>query len=101
MDIRLFSRHLFVGMLLLSHTFICAQSAQEDAQRSEEALDYFRKWLEEDVVYIISTDERSVFENLATPEEKEQFIEQFWLRRDNDPATAINQFKEEHYRRIA
>ena len=72
-----------------------------DAQKKEEAEDYFKKWLEQDVIYIISDEEREVFKSLTTPEEHEQFIEQFWLRRDPDPATAINEFKEEHYRRLA
>jgi len=72
-----------------------------DALMREESEDYFRKWLEEDVVYIISAEERSVFQSLTTAEEKEQFIEQFWFRRDPDPKTAANEFKEEHYRRIA
>ncbi|GAB4235321.1 MAG: hypothetical protein Kow00109_08540 [Acidobacteriota bacterium] len=67
----------------------------------EEAADYYRKWLEEDVLYIITDEEREVFLNLTTPEEKERFIEQFWRRRDPDPETEINEFREEHYRRIA
>ncbi|HLV00354.1 MAG TPA: GWxTD domain-containing protein [Acidobacteriota bacterium] len=70
-------------------------------QRQEESYDYFDKWLNEDVVYIISDEERDVFEKLTAPEEKEQFIEQFWYRRDPDPRTPANEFKEEHYRRIA
>ncbi len=61
----------------------------------------FRKWLKEDVAYIISDEERQAFNRLQTAEEKEQFIEQFWLRRDPTPDTAENEFKEEHYRRIA
>lgn len=76
------------------------RTTAEEAAREEEE-DYFRKWLNEDVVYIITPEERKIFESLTTPEEKEQFIEQFWLRRDSDPTTAINEFKEEHYRRIA
>ncbi|GAB4239601.1 MAG: hypothetical protein Kow00109_14440 [Acidobacteriota bacterium] len=72
-----------------------------DKAAREEEEDYFRKWLNEDVVYIITPEERKIFESLTTPEEKEQFIEQFWLRRDPDPTTAVNEFKEEHYRRIA
>ncbi|GAB4236206.1 MAG: hypothetical protein Kow00109_09650 [Acidobacteriota bacterium] len=67
----------------------------------EEAEDYFKKWLDEDVVYIITPEERQVFEKLTTPEEKEQFIEQFWRRRDPDLTTPVNEFKEEHYRRLA
>jgi GWxTD domain-containing protein len=62
--------------------------------------DYFKKWLNEDTVYIISDEEKSVFKNLQSEEEKESFIEQFWLRRDPDPRTSENEFKEEHYRRI-
>jgi len=77
-----------------------AQERSEELLR-EEAEDYFDKWLNEDVVYILTEEERAVFENLSTVEEKEQFIEQFWFRRDPDPRTAANEFKEEHYRRIA
>ena len=61
----------------------------------------FRKWLSEDVTYIITDEERQAFKRLATDEEREQFIEQFWLRRDPTPDSAENEFKEEHYRRIA
>lgn len=74
---------------------------QQTGAAGEEALDYYQKWLREDVVYIITPEERSVFEALTTPEEKETFIEQFWLRRDPDPSTPVNEFKEEHYRRLA
>jgi len=77
-------------------------SLQQNEQLvQEEQEDYFEKWLNEDVVYIISDEERAVFENLSTDEEREQFIEQFWWRRDPDPRTAANEFKEEHYRRLA
>ena len=69
--------------------------------REEESKDYYRKWLNEDVVYIISAEEKSVFEKLTTAEERDAFIEQFWQRRDTDPRTPTNEFKEEHYRRIA
>ena len=61
----------------------------------------YKKWLEEDVSYIIMPEERSAFLKLSTNEEREQFIEQFWLRRDPTPDTVENEFKEEHYRRIA
>lgn len=74
---------------------------RDEQMLREELEDYFEKWLNEDVGYIISEDERSVFKKLSTQEEKEQFIEQFWFRRDPDPRTAFNDFKEEHYRRIA
>ncbi|MGA2772873.1 MAG: GWxTD domain-containing protein [Bryobacteraceae bacterium] len=61
----------------------------------------YRKWLNEDVAYIITDEERTAFKRLQTDEEREQFIEQFWLRRDPTPDTVENEFKEEHYRRIA
>src|SRR5213596_1148139 len=61
----------------------------------------YKQWLTEDVTYIITPDERNAFLQLATNEEREQFIEQFWLRRSSNPALPDNDFKEEHYRRIA
>ena len=61
----------------------------------------YRKWLNEDVVYIITDEERAAFKRFSTDEEKESFIEQFWLRRDPTPNTAENEFKEAHYRRFA
>ena len=61
----------------------------------------FEKWLNEDVVYIISDEERTTFENLRFDEEREHFIENFWLRRDPTPGTPENEFKVEHYERIA
>jgi GWxTD domain-containing protein len=61
----------------------------------------YKKWLEEEVPYIITGEERSAFLQLQTNEEREQFIEAFWQRRDPTPDTVENEFKEEHYRRIA
>jgi len=61
----------------------------------------YKQWLNEDVVYIISPAERQSFLQLETNEEREQFIEQFWLRRSATPDLPDNDFKEEHYRRIA
>ncbi len=75
--------------------------SQSRRPQAEEAEDYYRKWLKENAVYLISEQERAVFETLSTSEEKDHFIEQFWFRRDPDARTAHNEFKEEHYRRIA
>jgi len=61
----------------------------------------FKKWLNEDVSYIITDEERQAFRRLNTDEERDQFVEQFWLRRDPSPDSSENEFKEEHYRRIA
>src|SRR5229473_4146316 len=61
----------------------------------------YKQWLTEDVIYIIAPEERTAFLQLETNEEREQFIEQFWLRRSSNPDLPDNEFKEEHYRRIA
>lgn len=59
-----------------------------------------KKWLEEEVVYIISDDEKKIFRALPTEAERDQFIERFWLDRDPTPGTPENEYQEEHYRRI-
>lgn len=61
---------------------------------------YYKKWLDEDVIYIITPEERDLFKALTTDEERENAIEQFWARRNADPREGGNQFKVEHYRRI-
>ena len=61
----------------------------------------YQKWLEEDVVYIITAAERQAFEHLNTDAERDRFIDQFWSRRNPAPGDALNPLKEEHYRRIA
>ena len=61
----------------------------------------YKKWLNEDVSYIITDEERAAFKQLSNDEERDNFIEAFWARRDPTPDTPENEFKEEHYRRIA
>ena len=61
----------------------------------------FKRWLKEDVLYIITGVEKKAFVRFTTAEEREDFIEQFWLRRDPTPDSMENEYKEEHYRRIA
>ena len=73
---------------------------KQEKMRREEAANHYENWLKTDVVYIITDEERAVFNKLSTDEERDAFIEQFWRRRDPDPGT-FNEFKEEHYRRIA
>jgi GWxTD domain-containing protein len=68
---------------------------------SEKVATPYRKWLNEDVVYIIGDAERIAFGELTTDQERENFIEEFWKRRNPTPDTVENEFKEEHYRRIA
>ena len=77
-----------------------AQDRNEKLRQEEEGR-YFQKWLNQDVLYIITPQERAVFTKLTTVEERENFVEQFWRRRDPNPETAFNDYKSEHYRRIA
>jgi len=74
---------------------------KRDKELFKELNPQYKKWLDEDVIYIISPEERSAFVHLQTNEEREQFIEAFWQRRNPDPDSPENTFKEEHYRRIA
>jgi GWxTD domain-containing protein len=73
---------------------------QQEKLRKELETPY-KKWLNEDVVYIITDEEKKAFKVLQTDEEREAFIEQFWFRRDPTPDTEENEYREEHYRRIA
>src|SRR5258708_9177165 len=61
----------------------------------------YKDWLEKDVLYVITDEERKAFKKLQTDEERERFIEEFWRRRDPDPDTDENEFKEEYYERVA
>ncbi len=102
-------RHLLLGAILClglsaSNSFSNSpleSSSNKNNDRDSDRIEYYKKWLEEDVVYIISEEEKAVFKSLTNDEECESFIEQFWARRDPDPRTYDNPFKEEHYRRIA
>jgi GWxTD domain-containing protein len=61
----------------------------------------YKDWLDKDVTYIITDEERKAFKKLETDEEREHFIEEFWRRRDPDPDTDENEYREEYYERIA
>jgi GWxTD domain-containing protein len=94
-----------------------AQAAQEvdplkkpvDAKKKKQQMkDYskeikgpYKKWLDEDVIWIISDEEKQAFKQLSNDEERDSFIEAFWQRRDPTPDTEENEYKEEHYQRIA
>jgi len=74
---------------------------QQMKDYSKEIKGSYKKWLEEDVVWIISDEERAAFKQLSNDEERDNFIEAFWQRRDPTPDTEENEYKEEHYQRIA
>jgi GWxTD domain-containing protein len=80
---------------------ISEKQKKENAKALKQELSKtYKKWLDEDVIYIISDEERKAFKQLSNDEERDQFIEAFWQRRDPTPDTEENEFKEEHYRRI-
>ena len=61
----------------------------------------YKKWINNDVAYIITDEEKKAFKALVTDEERENFIENFWRRRDPNPDTEENEYREEYYERIA
>ncbi len=79
-------------------------SKQEKRRQKEiqkEMVSAYERWMKDEVPYIITDEERASFKKLGTDEEREQFIEQFWERRNPNPGSPENEFKEEYYRRIA
>jgi len=83
---------------------LVAQAAPAPAQtRSAPApqASPWERWVKQDVVYIVTDEERKAFSELHTEDEREMFIQQFWERRNPTPGSGTNPFKEEHYRRIA
>lgn len=77
------------------------QKKQQKRNLNVELSKTYKKWLNEDVVWIITDQERAAFKQLTNDEERDNFIEAFWQRRDPTPDTEENEYKEEHYRRIA
>ena len=108
-EVSLFKRSIAVvlGMMIAfgSAGFAVAQEKGKikdpnERKKREELKSVYKKWLDEDVSYIITDEERKAFKTLKTDEERDQFIEQFWLRRDPDPDTNENEYKEQYYERI-
>ncbi|MGQ9672383.1 MAG: GWxTD domain-containing protein [Candidatus Aminicenantales bacterium] len=89
-------------ILLLILAFFSSSPLLPQKKKSPKDLPpQYRKWLEEEVVYIITPKEREVFLQLETDREREAFINAFWKQRDPEPLTPENEFKNEHYRRIS
>ena len=112
-DFRLFEKLVGLAMMLvLSVGIVPGVFAQDKTQdknqakdrnerkKKEELKSVYKNWLEQDVSYIITDEERKAFKALKTDEERDQFIEQFWLRRDPDPDTPENEYKEQYWERV-
>jgi GWxTD domain-containing protein len=78
-----------------------AKDRKQQARKLAKESSPFTTWATEEVPYIISKEELDAFHRLTTNEEREQFIEEFWRRRNPDPDSPENSYREEHYRRIA
>jgi len=88
----------FLSLALLTLMAAVTPLLGQSGSRNKEALE---DWIKGEVRYLITEEERSVYDRLTTLEERERFIEEFWRRRDPDPQTSENEFREEFYRRIA
>jgi GWxTD domain-containing protein len=93
----------FVVSLLLVVLLCFSATAQESSKVDcySTSVKGANRWVEKDVFYLITEDEKKEFLNLKTVEEKENFIEVFWRKRDPNPDTEANEFKEIYYERIA
>src|SRR5690606_25508692 len=87
-------------ILFLAAAVLQLLPAAADKELVQKLPPQYRKWLTEDVVYIISPVERDVFLQLQSDLEREQLIKAFWKQRDPNPSTPRNEFQVEHYRRI-
>src|SRR4026209_1387740 len=94
-----------VTLILSASTWVFTQDQQDPSTKPRnvkpELKKAYKDWLDKDVTYIITDEERKACKKLATDDERERFIEEFWRRRDPDPDTDENEFKEEYYERIA
>src|SRR5215469_6475827 len=78
-----------------------SQERQRKTAAKNELKGEYKTWLDQDVRWIITDEEAKAFKSLTNDEERDQFIEQFWQRRNPNPDSPDNEFREEHYRRIA
>ena len=99
---------VFLAILFGVSSLVSAQPPKQTQDPTEkprnvkpELKKAYKDWLDKDVTYVITDEERKAFKKLATDDERERFIEEFWRRRDPDPDTDENEFKEEYYERIA
>src|SRR3989442_1611814 len=106
---------LRLSVAFLAVAFLAPQSAAQKKKNEDQNQDpherarnvkpelkrVYKDWLEKDVAYIITDEERKAFKKLQTDDERERFIEEFWRRRDPDPDTDENEYREQYYERIA
>jgi GWxTD domain-containing protein len=99
----------FLGLLLALVSFPLSGDAQDQAAIPQSSpgwsdptvKEIYKKWLREDVARIITDQERTDFKKLSTDKQRDAFVVAFWERRNPNPGSSENKFKEEHYRRLA
>lgn len=103
-------KYVWLGLFLCLGCFsIPSANAQDQSQVSQSSprlsdpavKEIYKKWLEEDVAWIITDQERADFAKLSTDKQRDEFVVAFWERRNPTPGSTENKFKEEHYRRLA
>ena len=92
---------LFFAFVMFCKTGISQETSQSEKKIIEPLSEYARQWLEGVVPYIITDVEKEIFVNLSNEVERGKFIQNFWKKRDPNPQTPENEFKEDYYRRIA
>ncbi len=85
----------------LNRKFSDKERFKQQRELKQELHGTYKTWLDVDVRWIITDQERKAFKSLSNDEERDAFIEQFWQRRNPDPDSPENTYREEHYRRIA
>lgn len=91
----------FFLLLALTLLLLYTQSGEKENEVERSLPAHYTKWLKEDVSHIITQKEKEVFLKLKTDNERDIFIQAFWKQRDPTPGTPENEFKEEHYHRLA
>jgi len=94
-------RFRLISCLLLATLVLALVPAAHAVKNTRDLPPIFRHWIEAEVSYIISTDEKKEFLALTTDEQRDDFIERFWRARNQNPGSEFNGYKEEHYRRLA
>jgi GWxTD domain-containing protein len=92
---------LFAIIALVASSFTVLAQEKKEKKSKEPDRSYFKDWVKNEVAHIITDDELKAFQALKTDDEREGFIERFWLLRDPDPDTLVNEYKEEYYQRVA
>ena len=94
--------YLLLGLAVLISSSVAAQQpTRKGYHRSSDLKAVYQRWLSEDVTYIITPEEKLAFLMLSSDDQREQFIDFFWRSRDTNPATSENEYRAEHYARLA